>query len=198
MIFKTLIAGLSFLISAPAFADCVDLSEGNVFTFTRHKPFFQVTNTIHSDGSHTEERSNIQDGVRKEKTTKYWNGVIAVDLQTKPNGARVHLKLDDAATAADLTKVNQAYSYPMTLWVNDKQADSGRFEIETREKTRLMIGGCPYDIMVVRTTMHRKNGTPINQEALYSLDARIPIGSVAMTPDWTPKHGVFFDSIEKN
>jgi hypothetical protein len=52
--------------------------------------------------------------------------------------------------------------------------------------------------MVVRTSIERINGDPINEEALLSLDAGMLLGNVAMTPDWKTRNGVFFDEIRKN
>ena len=63
---------------------------------------------------------------------------------------------------------------------------------------KLVLGGCKYSVMVVRTSIERNNGDPINDEKLLSLDAGMLLGNVAMTPDWKTRNGVFFDEIRKN
>jgi hypothetical protein len=82
--------------------------------------------------------------------------------------------------------------------VNGVVTDEGFFLMNTIEEATLAIDGCQYAIMVVRTSMERSNGAPINEEALLSLDAGMLLGNVAMTADWQPKTGVFFDEIRAN
>lgn len=183
-------------ISVPAFADCIDLTKGSSFSLTRDEPRFEVTNTVSVDGSVIEEREMTRNGSLEKITTTYWNGVIAVDRIT--SSSHVQLKMSVDAKLADLSEIGKSYSYPVSIFVNGNEVDRGAFVIETVKNTALEVGGCRYSVMVVRTTINRNNGVPINEEALLSLDAGMLLGNVAMTPDWQPKHGVFFDEIKAN
>jgi hypothetical protein len=106
--------------------------------------------------------------------------------------------MSEDAKWADLTEVGKSYSFPVSIVVNGNEVDRGMFDIATISKTALEVGGCRYSVMVVRTSMSRKNGDPLNEEALLSLDAGMLLGNVVMTPDWEAKHGVFFDKIQAN
>jgi hypothetical protein len=106
------------------------------------------------------------------------------------------LIVGEEAKSANLRRAGRTYEYPMSILVNGKETDRGTFVIRTVRKTRLVLDGCEYSVMVVRTSMERDNGDPINEEALLSLDAGMLLGNVAMTPDWKPRSNVFFDTIE--
>jgi hypothetical protein len=182
--------------AVPAFAGCIDLKTGNSFSLTRYEPRFTVTNTVSVDGSVVEEREMIRNGSVERAMTTYWNGVIAVDR--KSSSSHIQLVMSEDAKLADLRKAGKSYSFPVSILVNGNEVDRGAFIIETTKKTVLEVGGCQYSAMVVRTTIDRDNGDPINEEALLSMDAGMLLGNVAMTPDWQPKHGVFFDEIVAN
>ena len=184
------------LFAGPVFASCTDLTNGNSFTLTREQPRFAVTNTIAKDGTVLEQREMIRNGTVEKVATKYWNGVIAVDR--KSSSSHIQLKLSKDIKRADLRKAGKSYSFPISILVNGDEVDRGTFVMETIRKTALEIGGCRYSVMVVRTTIDRINGDPINEEALLSLDAGMLLGNVAMTPEWQAKHGAFFDKIEAN
>ena len=184
------------VLAAPAFAGCIDLTKGNSFSLTRNNPHFQVTNTISDDGSVTEQREMSRNGAIERTTTTYWNGVIAVDR--KSSSTRIQLKLSKDAKLADLGKVGKNYSFPVSILVNGNEIDRGTFTLRTIKKTKLNVDGCNYPVMVVRTSIQRNNGDPINNEKLLSLDAGMLIGSVVMTSDWQAKHGVFFDKVKAN
>lgn len=196
---KTIAALLGVLLVATPveiLADCVDLSKSKSFTLTRKTPYFEVSNKILSDGSVIEDRHMIKNGVKEKVKTTYWNGVIAVDRKSK--SSQINLVLSEEAKKVDLDKAGKSYNFPMSIFVNGKEIDRGSIEVKTVRKTKLPINGCDYGVMVVRTSIKRKNGDPINEEALISLDAGMLLGNVAMTPNWTPKHGVFFDSLKAN
>ena len=106
--------------------------------------------------------------------------------------------MSEDAKLADLSEVGKTYIFPVSIFVNGNEVDRGSFVMETIQNTALELGGCQYSVMVVRTTINRNNGEPINGEALLSLDAGMLLGNVAMTPDWQPKHGVFFDEVKAN
>lgn len=188
-------AFLAFM-AVPAFADCIDLARGSSFSLTRDEPRFAVANTVMTDGSVIEEREVTRNGSVEKVSTTYWNGVIAVDR--KSSSSHIQLKMSDDAKLADLREVGKSYSFPVSIFVNGNEVDRGTFVMETIKNTALEVGGCRYSVMVVRTTINRNNGDPINEEALLSLDAGMLLGNVAMTPNWQPKHGVFFDEIKAN
>jgi hypothetical protein len=106
--------------------------------------------------------------------------------------------MSEDAKLADLSKVGITYRFPVSIFVNGNEVDRGSFVMETIQSTALEVRGCQYSVLVVRTTINRNNGDPINEEALLSLDAGMLLGNVAMTSDWQPKHGVFFDEIKAN
>jgi hypothetical protein len=176
-----------------ALAECVNLDRSQTYSLTRHDPYFSVTNTISNDGTVKEIRDYQANGTTEHVETTYWNGVIAVDRQSETS--HIQFIMDPSAKSADLSRSSQSYSYPMTLKVNGETVDTGTFTIETVEQTSLYIGDCAYPVMIVRKTTERQNGSPINEEALLSLDAGMLLGNVAMTADWQPRHGVFFDEI---
>lgn len=180
----------------PAFAGCIDLSNGNSFSLVRNEPHLAVTNTISGDGSVVEEREMSRNGAIQSVTTTYWNGIIAVDR--KSASSHIQLRISNDAKLADLGKTGRSYSFPVTIIVNGNEIDRGDIEIRTVRKTNITIGGCRYSAMVVRTTTNRANGDPINEEALLSLDAGMLLGNTAMTPDWHPRSGVYFDEIRAN
>lgn len=182
--------------TVPAFAGCIDLTKGNSFSLVRNEPRFEVINTVSEDGSVTEEREMSRNGSIQKLTTTYWNGVIAVDR--KSPSSHIQLKLSKNAKLADLRVIGKKYSFPVSILVNGNKIDSGSFTLKTIKKTTLDVGGCNYRVMVVRTSLERDNGDPINEEALLSLDVGMLLGNVAMTPDWQAKHGVFFDNIKAN
>lgn len=184
------------LATAPGFAGCVDLSGSGPFSLTRHEPYFKITNTISDDGQVTEERVARRNGSTDKVTTRYWNGVIAVDRQSK--SSHIQLKIASEAKTANLKVAGKAFRFPMSILVNGNEVDQGSFVIQTIRKTNLSVGGCDYPVMVVRTSMERKNGAPINEEALLSLDAGMLLGNVAMTSEWKARSAVFFDEIETN
>ncbi|MCG3268910.1 hypothetical protein [Yoonia sp. I 8.24] len=174
-------------------AECVTLDRSQTYSLTRHDPYFSVTNTVSNDGTVREIRESQMNGVTAHVETIYWNGVIAIDRQS--DTSHIQVFMDSSAQSADLSRASQAYSYPMTLMVNGATVDHGTFTMETIEQTSLYIGDCAYPVMIVRTTMERQNGSPINEEALLSVEAGMLLGNVAMTADWQPRHGVFFDEI---
>ncbi|WP_299424849.1 hypothetical protein [uncultured Shimia sp.] len=183
---------LSFSVEVSA--ACANLRDGNTFTVTRNQPFLQTTSTVQADGSVLEHRSQTRNGKTEKITTTYWNGVAAMDR--KSSSSHIQMKADKNLRSADLTKPSKTYSAPIELFINGKKIDQGTFTIKTVQKTNLSIGGCTYPVMVVRTSLLREKGAPIYEEALLSLDAGILLGNVAMTDDWSPKHGVFFDKVE--
>lgn len=189
-------SSLFTLLAGPTFASCIDLSNGNSFTLTREQPRFAVTNTVSDDGTVLEQREMIRNGMVEKVATTYWNGVIAVDR--KSTSSHIQLKVSQDIKRSDLTKAGKSYSFPISILVNGNEVDRGTFEMETIRETALEVGECLYSVMVVRTTVNRNNGDPINEEALLSLDAGMLLGNVAMTPKWQAKHGVFFDRIEVN
>jgi hypothetical protein len=190
-----LAAFLTFM-AVPAIAGCINLASGSAFILTRDEPRFLVSNTVSVDGSVIEERVMTRNGSAEKVTTTYWNGVIAVDR--KSSSSHIQLKMSEDAKLADLSEVGNTYSFPVSIFVNGDEVDRGSFVMETIQNTALEVGGCQYSVMVVRTTINRNNGDPINEEALLSLDAGMLLGNVAMTPDWQPKHGVFFDEVKAN
>lgn len=190
------LSALFALVAAPALANCVDLTKGSSFTMTREEPSFAVTNTVSDDGTVLEQREMTRNGTVEKVATTYWNGVFPVDR--KSSSSRVQLKLSEDAKRSDLGKAGRSYSFPVSILVNGNEVDRGTYVIETIRKTSLEIAGCRYTVMVVRKTIDRDNGDPINEEALLSLDAGMLLGNVAMTPNWQVKHGVFFDTIEAN
>ncbi len=188
--------GFSVALASPVFAECVDLTSSDSFTLTRTTPLFQVTNAISDDGTITAVREMRRTNAIEQVTTTYWNGVIAIDR--KSAASHIQVQIDPAAKAANLREVGKTYRYPITIFVNGAQADEGFFLMNTVEEATLDIDGCSYAIMVVRTSLERNNGAPINEEALLSIDAGMLLGNVAMTTDWQPKTGVFFDEIRAN
>lgn len=182
------------LTVAPAFASCVDITKGSSFSLTRNDPYFKVTNTVSNDGTVIEKSESRQNGSTQKVTTTYWNGVIAVNR--KSSSSHVQLKLSEDAKSANLNIPHRTYEYPISILVNGNEVDRGSFVIRTIKKTKLSLNGCEYPVMIVRTSLERNNGAPINEEALLSLDAGMLLGNVAMTPDWKARHGVFFDEIE--
>lgn len=192
----SLVGFVVFLMGAPAFAGCVDLSKSGSYTLTRADPYFEVTNKIANDGTITEERVTKRDGSTQRITTTYWNGVIAVDR--KSSSSHIQIKISEDAKAANLNAVGKTYTFPVSILVNGNEVDQGSFVIKILKKTKLPVGGCNYSVMVVRTSLERNNGAPINEEALLSLDAGMLLGNVAMTPEWKARSGVFFDKIKVN
>ena len=190
------LSGFLVLIALPSFAECVDLKGSSSFELARDEPQFLVTKRVLGDGSVLEERRMTVNGVVEEVETVYWNGVIAIDRKSK--SGHIQLNLSEEAKSVDLSTVGQSFSFPVTILVNGNEVDSGRMIIETIDKTALNIAGCQYRVMVVRSTINRNDGSPINEETLLSLDAGIILGNITMTPDWQPKTGVFFDRIEVN
>lgn len=188
-------AFLTFL-AVPATADCINLASGSSFVLTRDEPRFVVTNTVSLDGTVIEEREMIRAGLVEKVTTTYWNGVVAIDR--KSSSSHIQLKMSEDAKLADLSKVGNTYRFPVSIFVNGSEVDRGSFVMETIQSTNLEVGGCLYSVMVVRTTINRNNGDPINEQALLSLDAGMLLGNVSMTSDWQPKHGVFFDEVKAN
>ena len=184
------------LAATSASAGCVDLTKGNSFTLTRVNPLFEVTNTVSEDGTVVEKRRMKRDGTLEKVTTTYWNGVIAVDR--KSNSSRVQIRISEEAKSVDLRKKRKVYKFPISILVNGREIDRGSFVVRPIKKTRVSINGCKYPVMVVRTSLERSNGNPINEEALLSLDAGMLIGNVAMTPDWKPRSSVLFDEIIAN
>jgi hypothetical protein len=182
---------LSF--SEVAIAECTNLRDGNAFTLTRSQPFLQTAVVVQTDGTVLERRSQTRNGKTEKVTTTYWNGVVAMDR--KSSSSHIQMKTGSSLRSADLTRPNKTYGAPMELFVNGKKIDQGTFTIQTAQKTHVSINGCNYPVMVVRTSLKREKGAPINEEALLSLDAGILLGNVAMTAEWSPKHGVFFDQI---
>ena len=194
---KSFCLGAFFTILAvPATAGCINLARGRSFILTRDEPRFVVSNTVSVDGTVIEEREMTRSGSVEKVTTTYWNGVVAVDR--KSSSSHIQLKMSEDAKLADLSKVGNTYSFPVSIFVNGNEVDRGSFVMETIQSTELEVGGCLYSVMVARTTINRNNGDPINEEALLSLDAIMLLGNVAMTSDWEPKHGVFFDQIKSN
>ena len=195
------IAGLvlsTFLVgtAAPTIAACVDLTKGTSFSLTRDAPRFAVTNTISPDGSVIEERQMTRNGSVENVTTTYWTGIIAVDR--KSASSRIQLEMPESAKLADLGTAGKSYSFPVSILVNGTEIDRGTYNLETMQKTAVALDGCRYSVMVVRTSIDRNGGDPLNEEALLSLEAGMLLGNVAMTPDWKPKHGVFYDRIKAN
>lgn len=188
-----LIFSLSLTV-APALANCVDLTKGGSYSLTRNDPYFQIINTVSSDGTVTELNRRLQNGSIQIILTTYWNGVIAVNR--KSSTSHVQLKISDDAKSANLNKARRTYKYPMSIFLNGSEIDRGTFIIRTIRKTKLLLDGCKYSVMVVRTSMERNNGSTINEEALLSLDAGMLLGNVAMTVGWKERGGVFFDTIE--
>jgi hypothetical protein len=182
------------LTSAPAFAACLDLTKGNSFTLIRNNPYFKVINTISNDRTVTETRVTKRDGKTQRVTTTYWNGLIAVDR--KSGSSHIQLKMSEDVKSANLNEIRKTYEYPVSILVNGNEIDRGSFVIKTIKKTNLTIDGCKYPVMVVRKSTQQDKGTPINEEALFSLDAGMLLGNVAMTADWKAKTGVFYDKIE--
>lgn len=183
-------------LAVPATAGCINLASGSSFILTRDEPRFVVSNTVSVDGTVIEEREMTRSGSVEKVTTTYWNGVVAVDR--KSSSSHIQLKMSEDAKLADLSKVGNTYSFPVSIFVNGNEVDRGSFVMETIQSTELEVGGCLYSVMVARTTINRNNGDPINEEALLSLDAGMLLGNVAMTSDWQPKHGVFFDEVKAN
>lgn len=181
---------------APAFAACIDLGKGNSFSMVRKDPYFEVTNNVLSDGTVREERETRRNGAVQRVTTTYWNGLIAVDRRSA--SSHIQLKLSNSAKTADLTKAGRQYQYPVSILVNGRKVDQGTFSIRTVKRTKRSLGGCRYSVMVVRTSLERGKGAPINEEALLSLDAGMLLGNMAMTPDWKPRSTVYFDSLHAN
>ncbi len=179
--------------SSAVFAGCMDLTKGNAFRLTRNDPHMQVINTIKNDGTVIEQRLTKKGGAVQKVTTTYWNGVVPVSR--KSDASRIEIKIDADAKRADLMTPGQNYHYPMAILVNGNEVDRGSFEIRTIQKTNVRIGGCLYPIMVVRTSIIRENGTPINEEALLSTEAGMLMGNVAMTRDWNARSAVLFDTI---
>lgn len=184
------------LLASPAFAGCINLKKGGSFSLTRNDPHFAVTNTVSNDGTVIEEREMRKNGSTQKVTTTYWNGVIAVDRVS--SSSHVQLRISEGAKSANLNKVGRTYKYPVSIFVNGNEIDRGEFVLRTIKKTKLVLDGCKYSVMVVRTSIERNNGDPINDEALLSLDAGMLLGNIAMTPDWKARNGVFFDEIRKN
>jgi hypothetical protein len=182
------------VLGSPVFADCVDLTQSGSFSLKRNAPYLAVTNSVSDDGTVTEVSDTTQNGSAQRVTTTYWNGVIAVDRRS--NSSHIQMIIDDDAKLADLSEPGQVYSYPISILVNGNELDRGSFTINTMEETTLLLGGCRYEVMVVRTTLERNGGTPINEEALLNLEAGMLLGNVAMTSDWQARTGVFFDEIE--
>ncbi|MDE4174760.1 hypothetical protein PXK01_11385 [Phaeobacter sp. PT47_59] len=190
------VSALLALVAGPALSNCIDLTKGSSFNLTREEPRFTVTNTVFDDGTVLEQREIIRSGKVETVITTYWNGVVPVDR--KSSSSRVQLKINADVKRSELGKAGKSYSFPVAILVNGNEVDRGTYVIETIRKTYLEIAGCRYSVMVVRKTIDRNNGDPINEEALLSLDAGILLGNVAMTPKWQAKHGVFFDKIEAN
>ncbi|MCE0504710.1 hypothetical protein LR948_05060 [Roseivivax sp. GX 12232] len=187
---------LAIFSSSIAFAACVDLSKGNNFTLTRTNPFFEVTNRVMNDGTLEEKRVSKVDGSTLRVTLTYWQGVIPVDRKTARSRAR--LKMSEEAKSLDLSARGRTYKIPTVILIDGKEVDRGFFEIRPIRKRNLVIDSCTYPVMVVRTSIVRNKGEVINEEALLSLEAGMLLGNVAMTADWKPKHGVFFDKIRAN
>lgn len=175
-------------------AACVDLSKGNRFILTRNTPHFQVENVISADGSVSEDRVMEKGGARETVQTAYWNGIMAVDR--KSASSRIQMKVPAKAKSLDLSVKGKEYTLPMTLLINGKEFGRGTYIVRPIKKTKVKIGKCRYPVMVVRTTMRLENRADINEEALLSLEAGMLIGNVAMDPEWNPKSGVFFDTVQ--
>lgn len=129
-------------------------------------------------------------------TTTYWNGVTAVDR--KLSSSHIQLKINEDVKRSDLTKTGKIYSFPVSIFVNGSEVDSGTCVIKTIKNSMLEIGECRYAVIVVRTTTNRNNGAPINHEDMLGSDAGMLLENVAMTPNWQAKHGVFYDKVGVN
>ncbi|WP_170335824.1 hypothetical protein [Ruegeria arenilitoris] len=184
------------LTTNKALANCVDLTKGNSFSLTRNIPLFEITNIVAEDGTVVEQRRMQRDGSIERVETTYWNGVIAVDRRS--NSSRVQIKISEEAKLADLNKTRKTYKFPISIFVNGREIDQGWYVVKPMKKVRVSIDGCKYRAMVVRTSIERNSGNPINEEALLSLDAGMLLGNVAMTPDWKPRSSVLFDKITAN
>lgn len=193
---KLSLSALLALLAGPAFANCIDLTKGSSFTLTREEPSFVVTNKVSDDGTVLEQREMTRNGKVEKVVTTYWNGVVAVDR--KSSSSRIQFKISKDVKRLNLGRARKSYSFPVSILVNGNEIDRGTYVIETKKKTSLEIAGCRYPVMVVRKTIDRNNGDPINEEALLSLDAGMLLGNVAMTANWQAKHGVFFDTIQAN
>lgn len=183
----------TFVGVVPAFSECLDLSNQSAFSLTRNDPYLKVSNEMAEDGTVTETKVITRDGVTEQSTTEYWNGVIAIDR--KSSRSHIHIEISEDAKSANLMAAGKEYSFPISILVNDNVVDEGSLTIQTIKKTNVSIGECKYSVMVIRKSMQRNNGTPINSESLVSVDAGVLLGNVVMSPDWKPVSGVFFDEV---
>ena len=186
----------SVFAASPVLAGCIDLTKTDSFSLTRNAPYFKVTNTVSDDGTVTEVRESTRNRLTEQVITTYWNGVIAVDRRS--DVSHIQMIISQDAKSANLRKPRREYEYPISLLVNGNEVDKGSFTIKTIEETTLSIDGCRYAVMVVRTSIERNNSSPINEEALLSLDAGTLLGNIAMTRDWQARSDVFFDEINAN
>lgn len=187
---------LPVFLADPALSECIDLTKGSRFSLTRYEPRLVIDNTVSADGTVLEEREMTRNGAEEMVTATYWNGVVPVER--KSESSHIQIEISQDVKRVDLTVADRAHSFPVVVFVNGNQIDHGTFEIETIKGTTVEVGGCRYPVMVIRTSLNLNSRAPINEEALFSLEAGMLLGNVAMTPGWQPKHGVFFDEIKAN